>query len=146
MHIHNDADQCVEWSCDKTYSRSQKKSTFRLRTVFITVCVFITVAITIMRFYYRLRFHTVAITLRVHYAFTFSTVSYSVPSDGGREYAASGSHYVRGPGLSSCAWKRVFATRACGVRPALRGRRRDRGASARGRVKLAILAVVRVGD
>ena len=26
------------------YSRSQKKSTFRLRTVFITVCVFITVA------------------------------------------------------------------------------------------------------
>ena len=57
---------------------------------FITACVFI----------------TVAITLRVHYAFTFSAVFYSVSSDGGREYTASGSHYVRGPGLSSCAWKR----------------------------------------
>ena len=131
------------------YSRSQKKSTFRLRTVFITICVFITVAITIMRFYYRLRFH-----YRYNYparalCVYISAVFYSVPSDAGREYTASGSHYVRGPGLSSCAWKRVFATRACGVRPArqtLRGRRRDRGASARGRVKLAILAVVRVGD
>ena len=74
---------------------------------------------------------------------------YSVSSDSGREYAASGSHHVRGPGLSSCAWKRVVATWACGVRPAcqtLRGRLRDCGASARGRVKLAILAVVCVGD
>ena len=77
------------------------------------------------------------------------TFLYSVSGGSGREYAASGSHHVRGPGLSSCAWNRVVATWACGVRPARQthcGRRRDRGASARGRVKLAILAVVRVGD
>ena len=74
---------------------------------------------------------------------------YSVSGGSGREYAASGSHHVRGSGLSSCAWKRVVATWACGVKPArqtLCGRRRDRGASARGRVKLAVLVVVRVGD
>ena len=104
----------------------KKKSTFRLRTVFITVCIFITIAITIMRFYYTVCvFITVAITLCVHYAFTFSAVFYSVSSDSGREYAPSGSHYVRGPGLSSCAWKWVFVTWVCGVRPArqtLRGR------------------------
>ena len=44
------------------YSRSQKKSTFRLRTVFITVCIFI----------------TVAITVRVHYAF-LSPFVFSLP-------------------------------------------------------------------
>ena len=118
------------------------------------------------RFYYRLRFHyrcnyraralcvfiTICVlqlpctgVMRLHFPLFF----YSVSSGSGREYAASGSHHVREPGLSSCAWKRVVVTRACGVRPArqtLHGRRRDRGASARGRVKLAIFAVVRVGD
>ena len=131
------------------YSRSQKKSTFRLRTVFITVCVFI----------------TVAITVRVHYAFLlpFAFCNYraralcvyifrcffTLSPAAWQRIRASGSHHVREPGLSSCAWKWVVMTRACGVRPARHtrhGRRRDRGASACGRVKLAILAVVRVGD
>ena len=61
-------------------------------TVFITVCVFI----------------PVAITVHVHYI--FRCFFYSVSSGSGREYATSGSHHVRGPGLSSCAWKRVVAT------------------------------------
>ena len=39
----------------------------------------------------------------------FSLFFYSVSSGSGREYAASGSHHVRGPGQSSCAWKRVVA-------------------------------------
>ena len=66
------------------YSRSQKKSTFCLRTVFITVCVFITVARALCVLHFRCFF-------------------YSVSGGSGREYAASGSHHVRGPGLSSCA-------------------------------------------
>ena len=35
---------------------------------------------------------------------------YSVSSSGGREYAASGSHHVRGPDLLSCTWKWVVTT------------------------------------
>ena len=55
------------------------------------------------------------ITVRVHCAFTFPTVFYSVSSDSGRGYAASRSHHVQGVGLSSCAWKRVVAMWACRV-------------------------------
>ena len=87
--------------------------------------------------------------MRLHFPLSFTLSPATVAVNTPLQVAASGSHYVRGPGLSSCAWKRVFATWACGVRPArqtLRVRRRDRGASAGGRVKLAILAVVRVGE
>ena len=83
--------------------------------------------------------------MRTHYVFTFSRcVFYSVSggiAHSGRGYAVSRSH---GPGLSSCAWKQVVSTWACGVGPArqtLCGRWRDRGASARGGVQLAITCI-----
>ena len=57
-----------------TFNNDVQKSTFRLRTVFITVCVFITVAITVrVHFAFLLPF---VLPLRVHYAFhCFFTLS-----------------------------------------------------------------------
>ena len=65
------------------------------------------------RFYYRLRFHYRCACI-MH--FMFPLFFYSVSGSSGREYAASGSHHVRGPGLLSCAWKRVVTMWACGVK------------------------------
>ena len=77
---------------------------------------------------FRLRFHYCCNYRARALVVTFSAVFYSVSGSSGGGYAAPGSHHVRGPGLSSCTWKRVVVTWACGVGPArqiLCGRQRD---------------------
>ena len=76
----------------------KKKSTFHLHTVFITVCVFITIVRALCVLYFR----------------CFFTLSPAAVVENTPLQVAS--HHVRGPGLLSCAWKRVVTMWACGVK------------------------------